>query len=127
MAYKKVVIAGATGLVGNAALRHFGGTGGCEIVALSRRKPRDLDYTGVMATSCVRQFYRHAFAQRRQAAHCRNAAFSASSKAWPALPILVFRRVTTPTRLVFRHFAATAVEPEPLIIDHQFVILPSGP
>src|SRR5690349_15622812 len=42
MADKKVVIAGATGLVGNAALRHFGRTGGCEIVALSRRKPRDL-------------------------------------------------------------------------------------
>src|SRR6476619_3241242 len=42
MADKKVVIAGATGLVGNAALRHFGGAGGCEIVALSRRKPREL-------------------------------------------------------------------------------------
>src|SRR5215831_20156761 len=36
---KKVVVAGATGLVGNAALRHFGGG---EVVALSRRKPRDL-------------------------------------------------------------------------------------
>src|SRR3954447_25700234 len=42
MAQKKVVVAGATGLVGNAALRHFGGSGGCEVVALSRRKPRDL-------------------------------------------------------------------------------------
>jgi nucleoside-diphosphate-sugar epimerase len=42
MAHKKVVVAGATGLVGNAALRHFGGSGGCEVVALSRRKPRDL-------------------------------------------------------------------------------------
>ena len=42
MATKKVVVAGATGLVGNAALRHFGSTGGCEVVALSRRKPRDL-------------------------------------------------------------------------------------
>jgi nucleoside-diphosphate-sugar epimerase len=42
MADKKVVIAGATGLVGNAALRHFGGAGGCDIVALSRRKPREL-------------------------------------------------------------------------------------
>lgn len=39
---KKVVVAGATGLVGNAALRHFGQAGGCEIVALSRREPRDL-------------------------------------------------------------------------------------
>jgi nucleoside-diphosphate-sugar epimerase len=42
MADKKVVVAGATGLVGSAALRHFGSLGGCEIVALSRRKPRDL-------------------------------------------------------------------------------------
>jgi nucleoside-diphosphate-sugar epimerase len=42
MAGKKVVVAGATGLVGSAALRHFGGAGGCEVVALSRRKPRQL-------------------------------------------------------------------------------------
>ena len=42
MADKKVVVAGATGLVGNAALRHFGGAGGCDVVALSRRKPREL-------------------------------------------------------------------------------------
>jgi nucleoside-diphosphate-sugar epimerase len=42
MVHKKVVIAGATGLVGHAALRHFGASGGCEVVALSRRKPRDL-------------------------------------------------------------------------------------
>ena len=42
MADKKVVVAGATGLVGSAALRHFGSTGKCEVVALSRRKPRDL-------------------------------------------------------------------------------------
>jgi len=41
MADKKVVVAGATGLVGNAALRHFGASGGCEVVALSRRKPRE--------------------------------------------------------------------------------------
>ena len=39
---KKVVVAGATGLVGNATLRHFGGAGNAEVVALSRRKPRDL-------------------------------------------------------------------------------------
>ena len=39
---KKVVVAGATGLVGNAALRHFGGIDGCEVVALSRRQPRNL-------------------------------------------------------------------------------------
>jgi nucleoside-diphosphate-sugar epimerase len=42
MAGKKVVVAGATGLVGNAALRHFEGAHGVEVVALSRRKPRQL-------------------------------------------------------------------------------------
>jgi nucleoside-diphosphate-sugar epimerase len=42
MANKKIVVAGATGLVGNAALRHFGSVGNCEVVALSRRRPRDL-------------------------------------------------------------------------------------
>src|SRR5690349_19207364 len=42
MAIKKVVVAGATGLVGSSALRHFCGIGGCDVVALSRRKPRDL-------------------------------------------------------------------------------------
>lgn len=42
MASSKIVVAGATGLVGSAALRHFGGVGGCEVVAPSRRKPRDL-------------------------------------------------------------------------------------
>jgi nucleoside-diphosphate-sugar epimerase len=42
MADKKVVVAGATGLVGNAALRRFGALRGCEVVALSRRKPCDL-------------------------------------------------------------------------------------
>jgi nucleoside-diphosphate-sugar epimerase len=42
MAEKKVVVAGATGLVGSAALRHFSGADGCQILALSRRKPRDL-------------------------------------------------------------------------------------
>src|ERR1700754_3550308 len=42
MAQKKVVVAGATGLVGNAALRHFASVGGCDVVALARRKPREL-------------------------------------------------------------------------------------
>ena len=42
MALRKIVVAGATGLVGNAALRHFGASDGCEVVALSRRKPREL-------------------------------------------------------------------------------------
>src|SRR3954468_9153225 len=42
MAAGKVLVAGATGLVGNAALRHFGRVGGVEVVALSRRRPREL-------------------------------------------------------------------------------------
>ena len=39
MASKKVLIAGATGLVGRAAMKHFGSQAGCEVLALSRRKP----------------------------------------------------------------------------------------
>ena len=46
MAGKKVVVAGATGLVGNAALRHFERVGGAEVVALSRRRPRELHGAG---------------------------------------------------------------------------------
>jgi nucleoside-diphosphate-sugar epimerase len=42
MAGKTVVVAGATGLVGNAALRHFAGEAAVEVIALSRRKPREL-------------------------------------------------------------------------------------
>ena len=42
MVARKIVVAGATGLVGSATLRHFGGLPGCEVVALSRRKPRQL-------------------------------------------------------------------------------------
>jgi len=42
MKNNKVVVAGATGLVGNAALRHFGASGACEVIALSRRRPREL-------------------------------------------------------------------------------------
>ena len=42
MSAKKIIVAGATGLVGNAALRHFGNAGGCEVIALSRRQPRQL-------------------------------------------------------------------------------------
>jgi nucleoside-diphosphate-sugar epimerase len=42
MAGKKVVVAGATGLVGNAALHHFERATGVEVVALSRRRPRQL-------------------------------------------------------------------------------------
>ena len=38
---KKGLIAGATGLVGAAAMKHFGSQAGCEVVALSRRRPDD--------------------------------------------------------------------------------------
>jgi len=41
MARKKVLIAGATGLVGYAAMKHFGSQSDCEVVALSRRQPDD--------------------------------------------------------------------------------------
>lgn len=36
---KKVVVAGASGLVGNAAVRHFAAEEGCDVVAVSRRPP----------------------------------------------------------------------------------------
>ena len=42
MTPKKVVVAGATGLVGAAALKHFAQVAGCEVTALSRRKPDEL-------------------------------------------------------------------------------------
>src|SRR5258706_13438354 len=41
MAHKQVVVAGASGLAGNAALRCFAEAGGCSVVALSRRRPRE--------------------------------------------------------------------------------------
>ena len=70
MGDKKVVVAGATGLVGNAALRHFGALDGVDVVALSRRRPRNLygaqhvalDLTD--ATQCAR-----AAAELRGATH----------------------------------------------------------
>ena len=62
MTSKKVVVAGATGLVGSAALRHFGRSGGCEVVALSRRRPRDLHGA------------RHVEADLTDAAQCARAA-----------------------------------------------------
>ncbi len=39
MPAKKILIAGATGLVGYACMKHFAGQSGCEVVALSRRRP----------------------------------------------------------------------------------------
>lgn len=58
---KKVVIAGATGLVGHAAMKHFGAQPGCDVIALSRRKPNDtfgarwlpLDLTDAAACSAT--------------------------------------------------------------------------
>jgi nucleoside-diphosphate-sugar epimerase len=39
MTAKKVLVAGATGLVGYAAMKHFASEPGCEVVAVSRRRP----------------------------------------------------------------------------------------
>ena len=39
MTLKKVLVAGATGLVGYAAMKHFAGEPGCEVIAVSRRRP----------------------------------------------------------------------------------------
>jgi nucleoside-diphosphate-sugar epimerase len=39
MTQKKVLVAGATGLVGYAAMKHFTSQPGCEVIALSRRRP----------------------------------------------------------------------------------------
>src|SRR6185436_13771935 len=39
MSPKKILIAGSTGLVGYAAMKQFASAPGCDIVALSRRKP----------------------------------------------------------------------------------------
>jgi nucleoside-diphosphate-sugar epimerase len=60
MPRKKVLIAGASGLVGYAAMKHLGADSDCDVVALSRRAPDDthgarflpLDLTD--ATACAR-------------------------------------------------------------------------
>src|SRR5471030_1616629 len=41
MPRKQVLIAGASGLVGHAAMRHFGADPDCDVIALSRRAPDD--------------------------------------------------------------------------------------
>src|SRR3981189_218566 len=41
MPRKQVLIAGASGLVGYAAMRHFGADPDCDVIALSRRGPHD--------------------------------------------------------------------------------------
>jgi hypothetical protein len=43
------------------------------------------------------------------------------------LAVLVFCRMKQLNRSIFRQLFATAAAPEPLIINHQFVILPEGP
>ena len=40
MPRKQVLIAGASGLVGYAAMKHFAADPGCDVIALSRRRAR---------------------------------------------------------------------------------------
>ncbi len=42
MARKTVLVAGATGLVGDAVIRHFAGQGDSDVIALSRRRPAEI-------------------------------------------------------------------------------------
>lgn len=42
MARKSVLVAGASGLVGYAAMQHFGGDRDCDVVVLSRRRPDEV-------------------------------------------------------------------------------------
>ena len=39
MPRKTVLVAGASGLVGYAAMKHFAGDTACEVIAVSRRRP----------------------------------------------------------------------------------------
>jgi nucleoside-diphosphate-sugar epimerase len=43
MAKRKVLVAGASGLVGHAAVRHFANLADCEVVAVSRRMPAPVE------------------------------------------------------------------------------------
>ena len=47
MTKKTVLVAGASGLVGYAAIRQFLEVGGCEVIAVSRRRPANLGYVGI--------------------------------------------------------------------------------
>ena len=60
MVRKTVLVAGATGLVGYAALKHFVRAPDCDVVAVSRRQPPDLDV-------------RHVALDLTDAAACRDA------------------------------------------------------
>ncbi|MDP1753808.1 MAG: NAD-dependent epimerase/dehydratase family protein, partial [Reyranella sp.] len=61
MPSKKILIAGATGLVGSAAMKHFATEPGCEVIAVSRRRPDEtfgarwfqLDLTDAAACSAL--------------------------------------------------------------------------
>jgi nucleoside-diphosphate-sugar epimerase len=66
MAEKTILIAGATGVVGSAALQHFTSLAGWEVVALSRRKPA----AGTQRPFC------HLALDLQDAAGCRAAAAS---------------------------------------------------
>ncbi|MEA2740907.1 MAG: hypothetical protein QOH05_4214, partial [Acetobacteraceae bacterium] len=43
MAQKTVLVAGATGLVGYAALKHFVQAPACDVIAVSRRRPPEIE------------------------------------------------------------------------------------
>ena len=49
MAHKKVLVAGASGLVGYAAMKHFASEPDCETIAVSRRRPDDTHGTRFIA------------------------------------------------------------------------------
>ena len=61
MTRKKILVAGATGLVGYAAMKHFAAVEGCEVIAVSRRRPdetygahwRPLDLTDTAACEAL--------------------------------------------------------------------------
>ena len=50
MPRKVVLVAGASGLVGYAAMKHFAGDAACEVIAVSRRRP---DETSVLGLSLL--------------------------------------------------------------------------
>ena len=62
MPSKKVLVAGASGLVGYAASRHFLNAGDCEVIAVSRRRPEGIERAQFVsadltdAASCARVF-----------------------------------------------------------------------
>lgn len=55
MAARKMLIAGASGLVGMAAVRHFAKQGDCEVTAVSRRLPEGLDGARLLSIDLLDQ------------------------------------------------------------------------